>query len=157
VPERLDRAERRLEALRHRLGRCVLDQASRNRFHELSRRLHLAHPQRRLDQAQGRLALLRQRLIHLGPSVAGEVDIPRVHEARRRLLPAMAQIIAIRKNRLEVLEAKVRGVDPMGPLQRGFALVKDQHGNPVTSSKTLPAGSAIGLKWLDGERKGRLE
>ena len=157
VPERLDRTEQRLETLRHRLTRCAPEQAVKRRLDALTQRLHLAHPQRRLDQAFGRLALLRQRLIHLGPSAACEADLPRVHEARRRLLPAMIQAITIRKSRLDVLEAKLQGFDPMGPLQRGFALVRDHQGNPVTSSKTLPSGADIGLRWLDGERRGRVD
>lgn len=157
VPERLDRSELRLSALGHRLGRCAPDQASAIRLAGLTQRLHLSHPQRRLDQAQGRLALLRQRLLHLGPTAAGELDLPRIHESQRRLLPAMNQILEARGRRLEVLEVRLRGLDPKGPLQRGFTLVKDPSGRPVTSAKTLPTGSGLTLLWLDGERKGRLE
>jgi exodeoxyribonuclease VII large subunit len=120
-------------------------------------RLHLTHPQRRLDQALGRLALLRQRLLHSGPGVAGEADLPRVREAQRRMIPAMNQLLEARKSRLDVLEAWLHGLDPKGPLQRGFALVKDDSGRPVTAAKTLLPGSRITLQWLDGERKGRLE
>ena len=155
VPERLARSAQRLAALNHRLDRCL--PIPRTRFDDLSRRLHLAHPQRRLDQAQGRLALLRQRLLHLGPHAAGESDLPRVHEAGRRLLPAVNQILDTRGRRLEVLEARLQGLDPKGPLQRGFALVKDPLGKPITSARALPPDSEITLQWLDGERKGRLE
>ena len=157
VPERLERSRASLAALGHRLGRCVPEQHASDRFVEVSRRLQLAHPQRRLDQAQGRLALLRQRLRHAGPAAAGEADLPRVHEARRRLLPAVLNVLATRRNRLEVLEARLSGLDPKGPLQRGFALIKDLEGRPVTSSRKLPSGAEIGLQWLDGERKGRLD
>ena len=157
VPDRLARSEQRLASLCHRLNRCLPHQMAQARFDGLSRRLHLAHPQRRLDQAQGRLALLRQRLIHLGPTAAGEFDLPRVHEAQRRLLPAVQQILSARSRRLEVLEARVQGLDPKGPLQRGFALVKDQLGRPVTSARALPPDAEIALQWLDGERTGRLD
>ena len=157
VPERLARAEQRFAALRHRLARCGPDQGAGARFEALTRRLHLAHPQRRLDQAQSRLALLRQRLRHLGPAAAREADLPRVHEAQRRLLPAMAQVLALRDRRLEVLDTRLRGLDPTGPLQRGFVLVKDPQGRPVVSARSLPAGAGIRLQWQDGERKGRLD
>ena len=157
VPERLARSAQRMAGLDHRLSRCLPVLAAETRLHGLAQRLHLAHPQRRLDQAQGRLALLRQRLRHLGPAVAGEADAPRVHEARRRLVPAMVQVLTDRDRRLEVLETRLRGLDPAGPLQRGFVLVKDPQGRPVVSSKALPPGAGIGLQWLDGERKGRLE
>ncbi len=157
VPDRLARSEQSLASLSHRLGRCIPHEAARTRFDGLTRRLHLTHPQRRLDQAQGRLALLRQRLIHLGPTAAGESDLPRVHEAQRRLLPAVNQILSARSRRLEVLEARLQGLDPKGPLQRGFAFVKDHLGKPVTSARALPPNSEVALQWLDGERKGRLE
>ncbi|HWQ08469.1 MAG TPA: exodeoxyribonuclease VII large subunit, partial [Holophaga sp.] len=157
VPERLARANQRMKGLAHRLSRCAPVLAAETRLRGLVQRLHLAHPQRRLDQAQGRLALLRQRLRHLGPAVAGEADAPRVYEARRRLLPAICQVLADRDRRLEVLETRLRGLDPAGPLQRGFVLVKDSQGRPIVSARSLPAGAGIGLRWLDGERKGRLE
>ena len=156
VPERLARAGQRLEALRHRLSRCTPDQAAGQRLDTMTRRLHLAHPQRRLDQAQARLALLRQRLLHLGPAIAGEADLPRVREAQRRMLPAIQDLLALRGRRLEVLEARLSGLDPKGPLQRGFTLVMDPDGRLVTSSRTLPAGADVRLRWLDGERKGTL-
>ncbi len=156
IPERLARSEQRLEALRHRLSRCAPDQDARLRLDALGKRLHLAHPQRRLDQAQGRFALLRQRLLHLGSAVAGEADLPRVREAQRRLVPAICQVLAARNRRLDVLEARLGGLDPKGPLQRGFTLVKDHQGRLVTSARTLPPGSDVHLQWLDGERKGTL-
>ena len=62
LPERLDRSGERLAALRHRLGRCAPAGAPRERLGALAHRLHLAHPQRRLDQGGGRLGLLVQRL-----------------------------------------------------------------------------------------------
>ena len=157
VPERLARAGQRLEALRHRLSRCMPEQAAGTRLESLGRRLHLAHPQRRLDQAQARLALLRQRLGHAGGHAAGEADLPRVREAQRRLLPALDRLLEARSRRLAVLRARLEGLDPKGPLQRGFVLVKDETGRPVTSSQRLPSGAPVGLQWLDGERKGRLD
>ena len=157
VPDRLARLDQRLASLEHRLGRCIPEHWALLRLDGLARRLHLAHPQRRLDQAQGRLALLRQRLFHLGPLSAGEFDLPRVHEAKRRLFPAIQQVLGSRGRRLEVLEARLQGLDPKGPLQRGFALVRDPMGRPVMSAKALPPEAEINLLWLDGERKGRLE
>lgn len=156
VPERLARSGQRLDALRHRLSRCAPEQAAAAHLDTLAKRLHLAHPQRRLDQAQGRLAILRQRLLHVGPAAAGEADLPRVREAQRRMLPAMLEHLSHRRRRLEVLEARLSGLDPKGPLQRGFTLVMDGEGRLVTSSQALPAGADVRLQWLDGERKGTL-
>jgi len=127
------------------------------RLGALQRRLHLAHPQRRLDQAWTRLALLRQKLLHLGPPACGELDLPRVREAQRRLVPAMLQCLSAKGRRLELGHAHLEGLDPKGPLHRGFALVKDAQGRPVTSAKPLPVGAEVALQWLDGERRADLK
>lgn len=131
--------------------------AAQGRLDALLHRLHLAHPQRRLDQACSRLALLRQRLGHAGAGAARAADLPRVLEARRRLAPAAAKSLQRREQRLAVLAARLAGLDPRGPLSRGFALVKDASGRPVTSASALPPGAAVALQWLDGERRGSLE
>ncbi|HPS68943.1 MAG TPA: exodeoxyribonuclease VII large subunit [Holophaga sp.] len=157
VPGRLAQADQSLSALRHRLGRCAPHHSAADRLGALARRLHFAHPQRRLDLAQARLALLRQRLAHLGPAVAGESDRPRVHEADRRLVPAVQQSLGARSRRLEILGARLRGLDPRRPLQQGFVLATDGEGRPVTSAQALPGGAPIGLQWLDGHRTARLE
>jgi exodeoxyribonuclease VII large subunit len=157
VPERLAHSAQRLEGLRHRLSRCAPGRESERRLSTLAQRLHLSHPQRRLDQAQGRLALLRQRLLHAGPGATGETDLPRVHQAQQRLVPAVNRLLADRGRRLEVIEARLNGMDPKGPLQRGFALVQDIHGKPVVSARTLPPGAEVDLQWLDGKRKGQLQ
>jgi exonuclease VII large subunit len=57
---------------------------------------------------------------------------------------------------VEVLAARLSGLDPKGPLLRGFTLVMDREGRLVTSSRALPAGADVRLRWLDGERKGTL-
>jgi len=127
------------------------------RLEGLQRRLHLAHPQRRLDQAWTRLALLRQKLHHLGPQASGELDLPRVRDAQRRLAPAVLQCLSAKARRLELCSARLEGLDPKGPLHRGFALVKDAQGRPVTSARPLPTGAEVALQWLDGERRAELK
>ncbi|MBI4913868.1 MAG: exodeoxyribonuclease VII large subunit [Acidobacteria bacterium] len=140
-------------------GLLRLDPASlaQGRLQGFLQRLHLAHPQRRLDQRQGRLALLRQRLRHAAFLASGESDRPRVHEAGRRLHPAALRLLQQRGQRLEVLRARLQGLDPRGPLRRGFALVRDQLGMPVLGAQVLPPGSPVRVQWLDGERRGRLD
>ncbi|WLT30547.1 exodeoxyribonuclease VII large subunit [Geothrix sp. PMB-07] len=127
------------------------------RFTALAQRLALAHPSRGLDGAAGRLALLRQRLRHAGPLAAGELDLPRVREAQRRLTPALQRLLQRREQRLAVLAERLQGLDPTGPLQRGFVLALGPEGRPVTESAQLPAGARLRLRWKDGERKATLD
>jgi exodeoxyribonuclease VII large subunit len=85
------------------------------------------------------------------------VDLPRVREAQRRLLPAMQRLCQKREQRLEVLAGRLGGLDPAGPLERGFVLALDGQGRPVLSAGALPGGSPLRLRWRDGERAARLE
>jgi len=129
LPERLERGGQRLAALRHRLLRCGL---AGERLGALTQRLQLAHPQRRLDLGANRLELLSQRLGH-------------------------AAILADRPHRLELLAGRVRAMDPTGPLERGFVLVRDRDGRPLTRSSAAPAAARVELQWRDGRRQATLD
>lgn len=130
---------------------------AQERLGRLAQRLHLAHPQRRLDQTTGRLALLRQRLTHAATRVSGEADRPRLHQAQQHLTPAIVRALEARGKRLAVLSAHLQGLDPTGPLDRGFVLATDDTGKPVTSSRALPKGAPLDLRWKDGSRRARLD
>jgi len=65
----------------------------------------------------------------------------------------MERALGDRRERLSVLGARLEGLNPTGPLKRGFVLVKDSEGRPVLSSESLPAGAEASLVWSDGERK----
>lgn len=128
-----------------------------SRFAGLAHRLALAHPSRGLDGAASRMALLRQRLLHAGALAAGEADLPRVRDAQRRLGPSVLRRIQQRDQRLAVLAERLQGLDPTGPLERGFVLALGLDGRPVTRAAALPAGTGLRLRWKDGERKATLD
>lgn len=157
VPLRLERGRTRLAALWHRLGLASERVGRSEKLDRLMSRLNQAHPQRRLDAARQRLALLTQRLIHLAVRVAREADRPRLHHARTRLTPAMSRLIELRRQRVQVAEGHLKGLDPKGPLHRGFVLARDSEGRAVTSASALPVGARLRLQWLDGERSAELE
>jgi exodeoxyribonuclease VII large subunit len=141
----------------HGLGRVEPAASTATRWAALAQRLALAHPSRRLDGAAARMALLRQRLAQAGSHASGEVDRPRVVEALRRLAPATLRAIQGRDHRLAVLAERLQGLDPTGPLTRGFVLALGPEGRPVTSSSTLASGAALRLRWKDGERGATLD
>jgi exodeoxyribonuclease VII large subunit len=130
---------------------------ARERLDKWVQRLHMAHPHRRLDQATSRLALLRQRLLHASALATREPDLPRIRQAQQRLAPAAVRALEARGTHLAVLEARLLGLDPTGPLDRGFVLATDEEGRPVTSSRALPEGAPLALRWKDGTRGARLE
>jgi exodeoxyribonuclease VII large subunit len=157
VPDRLVRAGERLAALGHRLGRCRVEGTPGERLRTLVQRLHLAHPQRRLDQAAARLELLRQRLGHLAVRAAGEPRWPRLETARGRLAAVLDGRLGVLGHRLELLGARLGGNDPHGPLARGFVLVRDAAGRPITRAASAPNRAAVELQWEDGRRQATLE
>ncbi|MCE1203065.1 MAG: exodeoxyribonuclease VII large subunit [Holophagaceae bacterium] len=127
------------------------------RLGTLAQRLALAHPSRGLDGAAARLALLRQRLGHLAAQAAGEADLPRVRDAQRRLEPAVIRALQRRDQRLAVMTERLQGLDPIGPLARGFVLALGADGRPVTQAGSLPSGAGLRLRWKDGERRATLD
>ena len=128
-----------------------------SRLGALAQRLALAHPSRGLDSATGRWALLRQRLLHASAQATREADLPRLQGARQRLLPATQRRLQLGGHRLDLLAERLRGLDPTGPLHRGFVLALDGEGRPVTHALDLPAGAPLQLRWADGTRKARLD
>jgi exodeoxyribonuclease VII large subunit len=157
VPQRVERGGERLGALRHRLLRCGVEGKGADRLRALAQRLHLAHPQRRLDLASGRLGLLAQRLRHAAARVGREAERPRLEQARLRLAPALDAVLGRRDHRLEVLAARLGALDPHGPLERGFVLVRDRDGRPLTRSAAAPPLAQVELQWADARRRAKLE
>jgi exodeoxyribonuclease VII large subunit len=136
VPERLHRLEARLRTL--------------------GAKLEGAHPRRRLQLGAQRLGALDHRLARVA-SLLGEADRPRLALAQRRLAPALERLLQRRAQRLAVTAERLKGLDPTGPLQRGFVLALDEQGRPVTSSKVLPQSAQLNLRWADGARKVELK
>ena len=157
LPQSLERGGEKLAALAHRLNIAATGVGASTRFADLHQRLHLAHPHRRLDQVAHQLGLLRQRLLHQSRQAAGEVDRPRFMDSARRLEPAMTGLLHRLLQRTELLRANLAGLDPKGPLRRGFALVRDESGRPITSADAAPTKALAKLQWLDGERMARFE
>ena len=127
-----------------------------DKFNNLTLKLHLAHPQRRLDQTDGRLQLLSQRLIHIASTLGQHIALSRLSSATSNIEFTINALFVTYNHRLEVIATRLQAMDPNGPIVRGFVLVRDIYGNPITSSKILPASAKIELNWLDGKRLAQL-
>ncbi|MBL0311372.1 MAG: exodeoxyribonuclease VII large subunit [Holophagaceae bacterium] len=157
VPQALDRTGVRLVALSHRLKLAGSSLGTSVRLADLHLRLHLAHPRQKLDQTSHKLGILRQRMLHASELASGESTRPRLLESLRRLDPAVMNLLWRRHQRLDLLKANLVGLDPTGPLSRGFVLAKDGRGRPITSASAVHPGEVANLQWLDGERTARFE
>ena len=142
----LDRAERGLPDL------AALVRAARQRFGEGAVRLRLALPGR-LAAARSELTLsaqlLRAALRHATANSANRAAgvLPRLTDAplRARLRESHA--------RLDGLAARLESVSYEKVLARGYALVSDGEGTPITTAKSVRAGMDLRLRFADGEAR----
>jgi exodeoxyribonuclease VII large subunit len=71
-------------------------------------------------------------------------------QASRRIDPAMARLLADRRQRLAVQAKLLNSLSYRGVLARGFALVTDQAGNIVRSAAAVSPGDALRVEFADG-------
>jgi exodeoxyribonuclease VII large subunit len=121
------------------------------RLQKAALRLERTAPSKRLAEAATRLAVCRQQLGFAGYA-ALNARAGKLSELSGRLLPAMERRYEQSAHRLGISQTNLKGLNPEGPLERGFALVLDQHGQPVKSSAMVKANSRLRLKWKDGEK-----
>ncbi|MFD2233394.1 exodeoxyribonuclease VII large subunit [Phaeospirillum tilakii] len=143
-----DRAERLRNALPNLLTR---------RGAELDRlAARLRHPRERLAAEAARLALLATRLDHGRASLCAaetariERDRLRLDQAGRRLGAAAGRGLADRAARLDTVARLLESCSYRRVLERGFALVQDEAGQPVQSAAAIAPGAALTVEFADG-------
>jgi exodeoxyribonuclease VII large subunit len=159
---RLSRAERGLPDLPALLG------TARQRLDDRSERLRLALPNLVRGWA-ARLTLVRSTLAGaLRHTLAARRD--RAVRVLARVSPApLAARLREARARLEGAAGRLESVSPLAVLQRGYALVTDPLGHPLTTAASVRPGAPLRLRFADGEvgatadgsgkaeRQGRLE
>lgn len=133
----------------------------------------LVHEAQRLDHARSRLrllspaALVEQHQLRLDDLTnrLGAAWRHAAQERRERLGAARARLggasperrVQLESHRLLALWKRLESVSPRSVLQRGFALVRDEHGNPVARAKNLQPGQPLVTEFADGKIRGRVE
>ena len=120
-----------------------------NRLESRSPRAELAKRRGRLESVadrlanalQGRLAQIRKDLLR---------DQEKVMIAHQRLGQSMAAQIARRQDKVSNLAQLLKGYSHEGVLERGFALVLGDKGQPLRSIHGVTAGNAITVQVADG-------
>jgi exodeoxyribonuclease VII large subunit len=120
-------------------------------------RLSGAHPSRRMSLALQRLNSLTHRLKRSQDVILQEADRARIAFSTRHLISIMERKVRTPRERLAILAERFRGLDPKGPLRRGFVLALDEEGRPIVSAHVLPRLARLSLQWLDGSRDAKLE
>ena len=163
-----------VDSLRHRLHRQHLQNHQRGAMHwqQLSQRLERLHPQRRVQQDWQRLDELRERLqrawfaglraqqirqrtaqqqlMSLRPQRGLQAQTVRLQQWQQRLLSGWHAQLQHQKNRLRYQQAQLRSYSAEATLQRGCALVSDEHGQLVRSAEKLSAGQRLQLRLARG-------
>jgi exodeoxyribonuclease VII large subunit len=119
--------------------------------------------ERLTDDIETMLRRHRQELGYLLRSrgLARPLDLVRSHQQRvddlthRSGLGLRAALLRAAE-RLNILEAKLHALSPLGVLDRGFAII-ERDGSPVTRAAGLAAGDAVRIRMADGARKARIE
>jgi len=144
-----------VERARHlaAMSRAPADHVSRHRarLHQLLRELRASA---RRGVGEGSLSVARRALVLERKASAAGVAIER-EDARTRALSAGleragAAALARRRTDLERLATTLAAHDPQRTLERGYALVEDPRGDPVTSAETANTLDAMVLRLHDG-------
>ncbi|MCQ4161115.1 exodeoxyribonuclease VII large subunit [Roseomonas sp. GC11] len=162
---RLSRVEARMPDLPALVG------AARQRLDDRAERLALA-PRALLARKRAALDAIAPRLPHPRETLAGHGHTLSLLEARagaalRRLLDRRHAALAQRQDprgglesrlreartRLEGLSARLEGASYQGVLARGFALVRAESGEAVTSAVAIAEGARLTLTFQDGTRQ----
>ena len=157
VSERVERSLVLLGSLSRRIIHSTGFSRCRIKLITVVQRLHLAHPQRRLDLAVSCLMLLRQRLLYASAKFGQCSNIIRFGYAKNYLLSAINSATAVRVCRLDMATSKLTSMNPNSPLSLGFVLVTDANGNLLARSNSTPKYSEVNLRWVDGSRSAILK
>ncbi len=150
LPALVGAGRQRLDDRAHRLALALPNLVA-------SRRAALAGAERHFPRPHELIAVRRAQLrlagLHLEQALAARLARSRLRSERARLSagPLLA-MIREKRARLDGLSALLASVSHDAVLARGYAMVRDDAGHPVTRAAGVVAGAALTLRFIDGER-----
>jgi exodeoxyribonuclease VII large subunit len=111
--------------------------------------LRIARPAEALARRRHALELLEQRLRH-APARVLAAGSARADAAAGRLRHAAEIACARAASRVERAALRLQALGPEQVLARGYALLEDRHGRPITSVAALSIGEKISARLADG-------
>ncbi len=135
-------------------ARSHIDRSSRSvvdRAHRIARRTHAA-----VERADERLGtrVHRVRAAATRPLAEGE---RRLHLAARRVAGRVPHVLAVEGRHLGGLEARVRALDPVSVLARGWSITRTDDGRLVRAPSDVVAGDVLITELADGSLRSRVE
>ncbi|MFT9289166.1 exodeoxyribonuclease VII large subunit [Gluconobacter oxydans] len=155
LPGLLDSARMRLDDRGQRLDLALPSFVMRIRNRLDAPGMHLPSPELLIGRRRAALRL-----------VSGELDTAwqralqtfQLRTERQRLSPdILRSAIRLQQARLQGLGSHLEAVSPRAILSRGYVLVQDVNGQPVTSAEARPVADRVVLSFADGDRGARLD
>jgi exodeoxyribonuclease VII large subunit len=103
-------------------------------LHNVRARLLCAHPQRRIADQRGALALEARHLFHSG-----------------------GKVISDKRRQLEAMRGKLEALSPLKVLERGYSLTRSASGQLIRTCDSLHPGDAVIVTLRDGDLHTRIE
>lgn len=150
---------RRLGQLRQRLaarhpGRQLQDRGQR--LDELEQRL-VRLTTVRLERARQHQAALQQRLARVHPGERIVAQRGRLDELHRRLVHAGRQSLERAGERFRNAHRALHAVSPLATLERGYAIVRDEHGRVLRDDREASVGDPVHARLARGGLECRVE
>jgi exodeoxyribonuclease VII large subunit len=124
----------------------------------IARKAQLGRAERFIPDPHALIAARRATLELSGLRLLGALraGVQRHRDAAARVLPRLTpagiqQRLATQRGRLEVLSARLDGASYERVLARGFALVRDAKGHPITAAASVGPAAKLRLRFADGE------
>ena len=112
---------------------------------------------RQLQFLSQRLQALASRPVLASPQTYLDDKRLELAQTEERLYRAANLFLERRAQRLHVLEEKVRTLDPLAVLERGYAVVYDEAGGILRDASALSPGDRFTVRLAEGSMKGRKE
>lgn len=112
--------------------------------------LRMARPSDMVRRQGGRLVSLAQRL-HVRSTRCVLQERSACRERQGRLIRSVSVTLAIRRQRLVSLQARLAALDPRQVLARGYAWLSDEEGRALTGVAAVAEGQLIRAELADGQ------
>jgi len=150
-----ERVTRAADSLAQQLDTAIAQ--GRERLDHARSRLRLLSPAAAIEQNHLRLDDLRNRL---GSALRATVQLRResLGTARARLTATSPEKrVQLESHRLLALWKRLESASPQSVLKRGYAIVRDEQGRPVSRAKGVKPGSPLVNEFHDGKLRVRVE
>lgn len=164
----------RLDTAAENLSCCVEDglRSRKDSYNHCRQKLQLLSPIGRIEQGllrmddlssrlshvfQAGLSTYRHRLSRLSHGIMMTDPYRRIKENRMNLKGlahraerTLSTVLLQKKNRFTHVESLLKSLSPISILNRGFAIVRDDFGRPLTSKKSIQPGDSVTAEFKDG-------